>query len=76
MSNQISERRVAVQTRFVHKVLLTTLGMLLFFPVAIFKFMKCLLRGLFLHLWPDAFLLELVNGPPYSFMPDTSGGSR
>src|SRR5258707_7281922 len=35
MSNQISRRRVAVQTRFVHKVLLTALGMLLFFPLAI-----------------------------------------
>jgi hypothetical protein len=35
MSNKISGRRIAVQTRFVHKVLLTTLGMLLFFPLAI-----------------------------------------
>ncbi len=35
MSNQISGRRVAVRTRFVHKVLLTALGMLLSFPLAI-----------------------------------------
>ncbi|MCU1248342.1 MAG: Cna B-type protein, partial [Edaphobacter sp.] len=35
MSNQISERRVAFQTRFMHKVLLAALGMLLSFPLAI-----------------------------------------
>ena len=35
MSNQILGRRVALKTRFLHKVLLTALGMLFSFPLAI-----------------------------------------
>ena len=35
MSNRISGRRVAFQPRFVHRVLLTVLGMLLAFPLAL-----------------------------------------
>ena len=35
MSNQISGRRVAIQTRLIPRVLLTMLGMLLAFPLAI-----------------------------------------